>query len=56
MEVGVVFQLAIREICFREIDLKSQFVKYECLENNRLYGISNGSRKRSTSAAQERTV
>ena len=37
MEVGVVFQLAFREICFREIDLKSQFVKYECLENNRLY-------------------
>ena len=37
----LVLQLAIREICFREIDLKSQFVKYECLENDRLYGIPN---------------
>ena len=37
MDLG--FQLAIREICFREMDLKSQFVKYECLEKNQLYGI-----------------
>ena len=30
--------LTIREISFREQELKWLFVKYTCLENNRLYG------------------
>ena len=39
LQEGFKPSLTIHEISFREQELKWLFVKYTCLENNRLYGI-----------------